>query len=395
MKLVLGTAATPVANQLMARASTVPIVLISDTGRAEDVWSSISAGAVDVLSRPLCKSKLQTLWLHTVRHQNSTVTAQPIVGSPAMQPSPIMSSSSSPSASKVSASKSNAESKKRKAKEMSGPIVAARPPLAIKPNCHAAAPPAFTYRGPVPVTGPKPAITVQQPPMVGYWSPSMMPGSSPTVIQGNAPLSWGHPVVGMPAAAPPVGVLPGQVPRWTGGPIPIAMPPQFQMVQAGVAPVPVSCAMPMSHPRPVSPLKPATYLPATNAKPHQSPQPLKAGKSKVKEIQSGKELSSPTRSESSCSGSEDFALCDMIAAEDLVSIPEPDGIYEVSSASVEDFMTSCNPTALDDISEEEYSFVEFALSDAFPAMHEDDILPALGLSLKKSDSFLNIHQMVA
>ena len=189
------------------------------------------------------------------------------------------------------------------------------------------------------------------------------------------------------------GVLPAQVPRWTGGPIPIAMPPQFQMVQAGApAPAPVSCAMPaLPHPQPV--VKPITYLPATTAKQQQPQQPLKAGKSKVKEIESGKELSSDTRSEGSCSGSEDFALHDMIAAEDLVSIPEPDGIYEVSSASVDDFMTTCNPTALDDISEEEYSFVEFALSDAFPAMHEDDILPALGLSLKKSDSFLNI-QMV-
>lgn len=361
--------------QLRAKAANIPLVLVSETGCAKDVWTSISFGAVDIMSCPLSRPKLQTLWQHVLRSQRSAMPSSlqmPArhVASVTKAPVPSVKMPLPPLK-----AQSPVDSRKRKAKDMTQTsMVAVRPPLAIKPG-HSAHAMGMAISGGYQAAPSAPLVSYCVSPMVGI---------SP-VVSGARQVSWGQPVMGIPSSPhqPTVGVLPGQL----GG---FAFP---QFVPYGhstrlVSPVQI----PASAAAPPSGSGVPLILPAGH-KSNSVSSPVLACKTKAQKTESP---GSPDAKSESCSSSvsDCSAIEDLICEDDLVTIPEPECFREVSpspeSSMSAEAPASCKPTSLDDISEEEYAFVDFALSDAFPAVDEDEILPPLGLALKKSDSLLNI-----
>lgn len=384
----------PGMSQLKARAATVPLVALSDAGSTKDIWNGISFGAVDVLSRPLSRPKLQTLWQHVVRKQGSLAAAATAAAAAApvsvQVSAKLTAAPAKPEAAKTPAAKSpTADSKKRKAKDMSSAVVPLRPPLAIKPSgAQASGPVPFTFGATMPVPGHQPAAVHPGPQsqMLGYWAPPVL-GPPPAMIPGGPrAFSWGHPVVGMPPGPQqaPMGVLPGQPQPWARPAFPAGVPPQ--VLHAGPA---GSAPMVIAHPAAAVPQLAAPPQ-AMAAEQQQQQQQCKLAKFAPLKVPD----SPDARSDSGSSKSEGSTLQDLISDNDLVSIPEPESMEDVCSVADSGFTGSvhpeCKPTALDDISDEEYAFVDFALSDAFPSVGEDEVLPPLGLALKKSDSLLNI-----
>eukprot|EP00951_Prasinocladus_malaysianus_P031113 scaffold296353_cov42-Prasinocladus_malaysianus.AAC.1 len=395
-------------NQLKAVAARIPIVLVSEVGSRKDVWSAISSGAADVVSRPLSRPKLQTLWQHVVRRQGPVPSAamQPVAFRPPMaagliHPQQIVPAAPDatmrkPEAKSVPASAQHVQtpvegesSRKRKAKEVSGGAAASpRPPIAVKTGVPTAPPVSVSAlavpHGVRPVAAAHPHVASApmphpHPPMMGYWGPPMM--GPPTMIPGNPHMSWGTPVMGVPAGHHPPGMMAAH-PAWAAHHFPGA-------AQIMSAPRPLALAAPASGAMAIA--QPVTTTTAPVAQPA-----VAANKTEeVATSKSGPASPDMTKSdESNASGESEQTPLGMLMADggDLVTIPEPSSpqCSEPESCFTSEPHPQGQSSNLDDINEEDYAFIDFALSDDFPACHEDEIVPPLNLSLKKSDSLLNL-----
>eukprot|EP00873_Tetraselmis_striata_P014842 jgi/Tetstr1/435106/TSEL_024074.t1 len=197
----------------------------------------------------------------------------------------------------------------------------------------------------------------------------------------NPGFIWGAPVMGVPAGqqgAPFVSSpqMPMQIPHAMQAGCNIAVPGQ----PVGSQPMIVQAA---PHGRVVHalPAPQKSEAPVTPQKPGSEMHPeLDA----TKVIQ---EPLSPSQSAGSFYALSDASSGSHIAmgSSDNFNIP----VYESGTDSQESQPT-CDPTSLDDINEDDYAFIDFALSDSFPTVEEDEILPPIGLSLKKSSSLLNM-----
>lgn len=352
------------AAQLKALAGVIPTVVLSDSGSAKDTWAAIVGQAADVLIRPLTKQKLQTLWQHTVRMQRAASSASAATSMVA-KPVAVLSSALKPAASSASLDKGQ----KRKLKDVCGPLAAARPPLAVKPNMVLSAAPAHIPR------------PIHPPAVMGYWPQHMMGPIMAHPQVSNPGFIWGAPVMGVPAGqqgAPFVSSpqMPMQIPHAMQAGCNIAVPGQ----PVGSQPMIVQAA---PHGRVVHalPAPQKSEAPVTPQKPGSEMHPeLDA----TKVIQ---EPLSPSQSAGSFYALSDASSGSHIAmgSSDNFNIP----VYESGTDSQESQPT-CDPTSLDDINEDDYAFIDFALSDSFPTVEEDEILPPIGLSLKKSSSLLNM-----
>ncbi len=57
-----------------ARARSLPLVLMSDSGSTGEVMKGIELGAVDYLEKPVSPLKLRNIWQHVVRKVGADVT---------------------------------------------------------------------------------------------------------------------------------------------------------------------------------------------------------------------------------------------------------------------------------------------------------------------------------
>uniref|UniRef100_A0A7S1SM18 Response regulatory domain-containing protein n=1 Tax=Tetraselmis chuii TaxID=63592 RepID=A0A7S1SM18_9CHLO len=359
-KLFMGQLAG--AAQLKAAATLVPTVVISDSGSAKDVWAAIAGRAVDVLTRPLSKQKLQTLWQHTVRMQRSPLPTPATSCGDISKTAPFVNSESTVTAAmKETATPVLSDSKKRKLKEVSGPLVTARPPLSISPNGIVSAVPLPRHMHP-------PGA------VMGYWPQPIM---APMMACPQAAHAWGTPVMGIPAGQQGAAHFIGH-PHMT-----VQMP---HGLMASVPGQPVGSQPMLIHAMPQArPLAALPALPAPQQK-VEAPPVSKIGAEEAPQEPSIKEPLSPTQSCGSF-----HAMSDNSCGSQLALVSSDHFINSDSSNdTTQDSQPSCDPTSLDDISEDDYAFIDFALSDSFPIVDQDEILPPLGLSLKKSSSLLNM-----
>ena len=304
---------------------------------------------------------MQTLWKHTVRQhgpapRSAAKTAAAVGAQPMVIAAPVVKASSK-TAPKVLTAPVQPESKKRKIKDISTSVVPIRPPVV-----NAA------------MLGMPVGATAQpQPQMVRYLTPANL---APPRVVPNAHVSWGHPVMGMPAPVPQpsVSFVPGHPQAWANHPQLAAMR-HAHVLPAMKAP-PTSAQMVVAHP--TAPATPVQIVP-------QTPAVTQACPSKIAKLPP---LSPDTSSGDSASGSSvsETSNCGSLRSnDDLVTIPEAGATSSVSNEHI-----NINPTALDDIGDDEYAFIDFALSDDFPTYDEDEVIPPLGLTLKKSSSLVNM-----
>mmetsp|Transcript_33410 Transcript_33410/g.79211 ORF Transcript_33410/g.79211 Transcript_33410/m.79211 type:complete len:479 (-) Transcript_33410:315-1751(-) len=397
MKLVTSYGST--SNQLKVFSSVIPMVLCCENGDPEDVWNCISCGAVDILPGPLQASKVQNLWQHVVRKQGlKAVPSGPAPSQHCAAP-PLAAPKSSADSSRA-CSGGEEKGRKRKSREQSSTTaaVAARPSSAMRVSSHAQP---LLMNSNQAVARQAPGLHPSYAPVMGYWPPPMM--GAPALVPGGYQLSWGTPLVSMPAG---MSFVPGNRvgSAW----------PHMAQVQAPHGVV-------HHHPQPPMVAQSGPHEGAMHQPPHsgvlaahhvvQQPCPVpsapqalpvdssQAPSEKTPQENDGKALEpgSPNAwSESSTcvSAESDNSGFGFLSEQDLVTIPDPPNLSSVAT-SVPEVSNSCDlavdcPQLFDDIGDDEFDFVDFAMSDAFPSTDENEVLPSIGVSIKKSDSLLNL-----
>mmetsp|Transcript_30733 Transcript_30733/g.86874 ORF Transcript_30733/g.86874 Transcript_30733/m.86874 type:complete len:454 (+) Transcript_30733:353-1714(+) len=353
------------AAQLKAYGLAVPIVLFNSSVTSKETWAAISYGAADIVSFPFARQQMQTLWKHTVKQHGpaprpfvsgcAAAAQQPFVTAPVTKDVGKLDVKASPLPSQP-------ESKKRKIKDVSSAVVPGRPSVSVKPA----------------IMGLAMSAPQQAPQMVRYLTPANMPAPH---VMPNAHLSWGHPVMGMPAAVrhhPQVSFVPGHPQAWAHPQFAAMRHPHMMPTMAPAASSPVVFAHPVMPGAPVQ--FPSQPCPAIEAAPAVKVTKLLPSSPDTK--------SEDSASASSQSDTSNFAsLRAAVSEEDLVTIPDA-GCSATSSVCHDTI--DLQPTALDDIGDDEYAFIDFALSDDFPTYDEDELAPPLGLTLKKSSSLVNM-----